>query len=137
MSFAGFEIYYDLYSKGYERSTEGKVPHIHNNCYFPFLSHHFISFPFNAVLFFSFSLLFSFIYFLGIFSSFLNFTLQGSPGDEIYFLLLRQVTVIISVFCNLDALNIKERRFASPPKLKQNISSNVLKVLVLSTELIM
>ena len=139
MSIAGFEIDYDLYSKGYERprSTEGKVPHIHNNCYFPFLSYHFISFPFNAVLFFSFSLLFSFIYFLGIFSSFLNFTLQGSPGDEIYFLLLRQVTVIIPVFCNLDALNIEERRFASPPKLKQNISSNVLKVLVLSTELIM
>ena len=139
MSIAGFEIDYDLYSKGYERprSTEEKVPHIHNNCYFPFLSYHFFSFPFNAVLFFSFSLLFSFIYFLGIFSSFLNFTLQGSPGDKIYFLLLRQVTVIISVFCNLDALNIKERRFASPPKLKQNISSNVLKVLVLSTELIM
>ena len=137
MSFADFEIYYDLYSKGYERprSTEGKVPHIHNNCCFPFLSYHFISSLFNAVLFFSFSLLFSFIYFLGIFSSFLNFTLQGSPGDEIYFLPLRQVTVTISVFCNLDALNIKERRFALPPTLKQNFSSNVFLVLVLSTEL--
>ena len=88
--------------------------------------------------FFSFfSLLFSFIYFLGIFSSFLNFTLQGSPGDEIYFLPLRQVTVTISVFYNLDALNIKERRFASPPTLKQNFSSNVFLVLVLSTELMM
>ena len=90
--------------------------------------------PFLSFIFFH---LFSFIYFLSIFSSFLNFTLQGSPGDEIYFLLLRQVTVIIPVFCNLDALDINERRFASPPKLKQNIRSNVLKVLVLSTELMM
>ena len=98
---------------------------------FSFLSFLFVSFQCR------FSLLFSFIYFLSIFSSFLNVTLQGSPGDEIYFLLLRQVTVIIPVFCNLDALDINERCFASPPKLKQNIRSNVLRVLVLSTELMM
>ena len=103
-----------------------------------FLFFFIISFRFFSMPFFSFfSLLFSFIYFLGIFSSFLNFTLQGSPGDEIYFLPLRQVTVTISVFYNLDALNIKERRFASPPTLKQNFSSNVFLVLVLSTELMM